>query len=363
MGMVRVALALAVLLSHLPMATFKFIGGGLAVQAFFIVSGFYMALVLDGKYKDASVFYSNRLLRLFPTYFVMLALGAVALFVLNASATAAPGLASTIAQNPDTATILAIENLILIGQDSLFWFTIDANGALHFDASGALPDETTTLAWQGLLVPQAWSLSIELMFYALAPFLARLDWRWIAAIAVASIGLRLAGHWLPVDYSIWQGRFFPTALFMFLLGMLSHRLLPIVERLPKAIGWAAAALLLAYIVGYTLIPMAAPASRWVTYAMVAAATPWIFHAFREASLDRWIGDLSYPIYLSQLIVVGIVLTYEPPFPLWSAIIGTLAISALVLVVAEHPVDNWRQARLARSRARPAPGERAEAPCA
>src|SRR5262245_14387299 len=62
MGLVRVALAMAVLLGHLPVASFKFMGGGLAVQSFFIVSGFYMALVLSGKYRDVGLFYSNRLL-------------------------------------------------------------------------------------------------------------------------------------------------------------------------------------------------------------------------------------------------------------------------------------------------------------
>ena len=77
MGLVRVALALAVLLSHLPLASYKFLSGGLAVQSFFIVSGFYMALVLGGKYKDVGLFYSNRLLRLFPTYFVTCALAAL----------------------------------------------------------------------------------------------------------------------------------------------------------------------------------------------------------------------------------------------------------------------------------------------
>ena len=344
MGMVRVALALAVLLSHLPLATFKFLHGGLAVQAFFIVSGFYMALVLDGKYRDVGLFYSNRLLRLFPTYFLMMALSAVTLFVFNASATAAPDIVATIARDPATASILIVENLIMLGQEALFWFTLDPSGALVFDATGAIPNETTTLAWQGLLVPQAWSLSMELMFYALVPFLDRLNWRWLVAIAAASIGLRLAGHLMDVNYGVWQGRFFPTALFLFVLGMLGYRTMPVVVRLPKAIGWVAAGALLIYIVGYAALPMPAEASRWVTYAFVAGATPWIFHAFADISLDRWIGDLSYPIYLSQLIVVGLVLTFSPPFPMWTAIIGTLGLSALSLVFVEHPIDRWRQRR-------------------
>ncbi len=350
--MVRVALALAVLLSHLPLASYKFISGGLAVQCFFIVSGFYMALVLGGKYKDVGLFYSNRLLRLFPTYFAMCVLGAVTLWVFNASATASPDIFANAYGNPLTAAVLAFENIFMVGQEMLFWFSIDDNGALVFDARGPLPDETTTVAWQGLLIPQSWSLSVELMFYAVAPFLARAGWKWIAAIAAASLLFRLAGIWTGIDYLLWQGRLFPTALFLFLFGMLAHQALPLAARLPKAIGWIVGALLVAFIVAFPLIGEALSLdplkARWLAYAVVTLSIPFVFHAFKDFALDRWIGDLSYPMYLSQLLVIGLVLTYEPPFAMWTAIGGTFAVSALVLVLIDHPVDRWRQRRAARS---------------
>lgn len=276
MGLIRVLLALAVLLSHLPLAHYHILSGGLAVQAFFIISGFYMALVLDGKYRDAGLFYSNRLLRLAPTYLIMLVLGAVVLFALKASVTSSP----------------------------------------------------------------------ELMFYAIAPFVTRLKWGWIALLAAASIGLRLAGHWLDVDYLLWQGRLFPTALFMFLAGVLGYRAMPFVEKAPKAVGWAAAAALIGYCLGFTALPLEPLTARWVTYAVVALTVPWVFHAFKDNALDRWIGDLSYPVYLSQLMVIGLVMTFKPPFGYWVAILGTFALSAVVMVVVEHPVDRWRQKRLA-----------------
>lgn len=345
MGMIRVALAMAVVLSHLPMASFKFLSGGLAVQSFFIVSGFYMSLVLDGKYRDIGLFYSNRLLRLFPTYFVMCALTALAIWVFNASPTASPELFAQMFQNPVTAAVLIFENLTMLGQDLLFWFSVAPDGALVLDTSGPLPDETTIVGWQGLLVPQSWSLSMELLFYALAPFLARLRWQWIAALALASIGLRLAGHLTNIDYLLWQGRFFPTCLFMFLLGMLGHRALPFVSGLPKALGWLAALALLAFIVGYTFIPGASELGmRWVVYAVVALTTPFIFNAFKDNKLDRWIGELSYPIYMTQLFVIGAVLTFSPPMPIVLSISGTLALSLAILLLVDHPIDRWRQRR-------------------
>lgn len=363
MGMVRVALAMAVVLSHLPLASYKFLSGGLAVQAFFIISGFYMALVLDGKYKDIGLFYSNRLLRLFPTYFVIVALTIFVVYAFNGSVTISPELVDRILQDPVTAAVMAVENVVMVGQEMLFWFSIDESGGLVWDPRGPLPDETTVVGWQGLFVPQAWSLSMELMFYALAPFLARAGWKWIAALCAASIALRLLGSsWFGVEYLLWQGRFFPTALFLFLLGMLAHKALPFVERLPKATGWIVALATLAFIVTFPLLGWTDLRMRWVVYAIFFAATPFIFAAFKDNSIDRWIGDLSYPIYMTQLFVIGLVLVYEPPFGMWIGIFGTLAMSVLVLLLIDHPLDRWRQRRAhAKREAAAAPGAASVAP--
>lgn len=344
MGMIRVALALAVLFTHLPITPFKVMGGGTAVQCFFIVSGFYMALVLDGKYTSRSLFYSNRLLRLLPSYYVVMLLSAAALFGLGLSATATPELFAQAFAQPGTALLLGLQNLGLLGQELLFWFRLDATG-LVFDPSGALPSETVTVAWQALLVPQAWSLSIELMFYALAPFLARLRTSQLVLLAAASIALRLAGFFLPVDYGIWQGRFFPAELFLFLLGMLGHRALPWAAAAAPALRYGALVLALALIAGLPQLGLPPEATRWLAYAGLALATPLAFSALRHSAADRWLGELSYPIYLGHLLVVAAVLTYEPPQAFWVALLGTVGFALLLLLLVERPVDRWRQARV------------------
>ncbi|MFT3725482.1 MAG: acyltransferase [Hyphomonadaceae bacterium] len=347
MGLLRVGLAVAVLLSHLPPATFKFIGGGTAVQAFFVVSGFYMSLVLSGKYADRGLFYSNRLLRLLPAYFVMMAIAAFGLFALNASATASHDTFAKAFGHPTTAAVMTFENFGLIGQDLLYWFRLPGEGAIVFDPTGAPPTDESPVAWQALLVPQSWSLSLELMFYALAPFLARLHWGWLAALCAASIGLRISGYWLPVDFGLWQGRFFPTALFLFLFGMLAQRALPLVERLPWWTGYPVNVALLALVIFLPALKPDPEFGRWMVYAGVAIASPFVFRTFRDFTWDRWIGDLSYPIYLSHLVVIGLVLTFNVPEPVWVAIGGTLALSILIKLLVEQPVDRWRQARVHR----------------
>src|SRR3954451_14766869 len=75
MGSLRLYLALSVVLAHfgIPLG---FPTSDVAVQSFFVISGFYMALVLNEKYGPGCywLFISNRLLRLWPTYAVVLVL-------------------------------------------------------------------------------------------------------------------------------------------------------------------------------------------------------------------------------------------------------------------------------------------------
>jgi len=84
------------------------------------------------------------------------------------------------------------------------------------------------------------------------------------------------------------------------------------------------------------------------YFVIAAATPFIFSLSRGNAIDRWIGDLSYPIYMTHLLVVAFVLIFEPANGVFVAFVGTFAVSALLLVLVDRPVDRWRQRRVARS---------------
>src|SRR5262249_38577674 len=79
MGTLRFILALSVAYGHAgDFLGFPFIPGDTAVQSFYAISGFYMALVLNEKYRTGSstysLFISNRFLRLFPIYAAVLCL-------------------------------------------------------------------------------------------------------------------------------------------------------------------------------------------------------------------------------------------------------------------------------------------------
>ncbi len=78
MGVLRLCLALAVIIAHSgPIFGWTFTrltGGLLAVQMSYVISGFYMALVLHRRYTGPGCyrrFVTNRLLRLYPSYAVV----------------------------------------------------------------------------------------------------------------------------------------------------------------------------------------------------------------------------------------------------------------------------------------------------
>ena len=78
MGLLRLLLAFSVVIAHTS-PVFGYVGiGGQAVPAFFIISGFYMNLVLSRKYmlcdNGIRTFYFNRFIRIFPIYWSCLLL-------------------------------------------------------------------------------------------------------------------------------------------------------------------------------------------------------------------------------------------------------------------------------------------------
>src|SRR5688572_20654204 len=85
MGTIRLLLALSVVITHsAPVFGVRLLSGDMAVTAFFLVSGFLMALILESKYAGrVGAFYLNRILRIYPPYLVAL-VGSVLFYLLIA---------------------------------------------------------------------------------------------------------------------------------------------------------------------------------------------------------------------------------------------------------------------------------------
>ena len=82
MGLLRLLLAISVITTHCgPCLGFSPLGGVEAVQTFFMISGFYMAMILTEKYRGPGSYRSfliNRFLRIYPLYWIALILTLIA---------------------------------------------------------------------------------------------------------------------------------------------------------------------------------------------------------------------------------------------------------------------------------------------
>ena len=363
MGAIRLILALSVAVWHAPEPAFPLLNASVAVTCFFMISGFYMALVINEKYRcDGSAsgwvgtFYLARILRLYPAYLFTLLCMVV---VIGAGGLTNP-FTMRLPMPVWEQALLLLSNLTMIGQDlhqTVIQSVATRSGPAFLqtwhDAFGGAFFQN-----QMMLVGQAWSLAVELTFYAIAPFVVS-SWRRTLALLVISLVVRwlLLGVLGYVSW-IWGYYFTPGCLCMFLLGSLSYhvrRALP-AEAWHRTAGWVALAVLAGWF-GWTLITeglvmpygdgLSIDRPRfWVLYISFAAALPFMFEATRRSGTDRWIGDLSYPIYLSHGLALGIadrVSVYGGVPKSMSLMLGIiLAVALAIHLAVERPVEWWRQ---------------------
>ena len=261
MGIIRVLLALAVVIAHsTSLWGYAPIGPAGAVEAFYVISGFYMAMVLSQKYEatpqGTKLFYQNRYLRLAPTYWLACA-GTLCIFLLlgRTGYFTYRELRNWIAvMQPSTLYYLVAINVTILGQDSaLFTCVATDTGSLTWSQD---PAHCALPAHEFLLLPQAWSIGIELMFYLIAPFLLRARTLVLVFVAAASLVLRVAMFREGLTYDPWTYRFFPSELCLFLLGGLAFRWYTANSYLCKAtrLQWGALLLVIAGILALPYIP-------------------------------------------------------------------------------------------------------------
>ena len=133
MGTIRFLLAISVLISHLHIQEIKYFlnNGSDSVQLFFIISGFYMFMILKNKYskiKNAYFYFiSNRFLRIYPIYYIVLIITiAYAVYSIKFSPNLpndfAPFFAFYHQLDSFYLYLLSFLNISIIGQESLSFF-------------------------------------------------------------------------------------------------------------------------------------------------------------------------------------------------------------------------------------------------
>lgn len=353
MGAIRFLLAITVVINHAgPVFGLVFTDAYIAIKLFYIISGFYMSLILSEKYVGPGryrLFITNRFLRLFPAYWMVLflsvSLSLLYRYCLDTSLLLGPWFTRQDFLNPVSAATLILANLTILGQDILFFMGLaQGTGNLYFDANALL---TPQPAWFFLVVPQAWTLSLELMFYLLAPFLANRRLWVILCLAAASFATRWYIHIVEVPIDPWEQRFFPAEFGFFLMGVVCHRLYarivnrPIRPWLPRTVTLG----FLCFLLAYQFLP-GGFAKELVTYGLAVVCLPYAFHYTKHMKLDRMVGELSYPIYISHWLIIVLLRYYYPPalLPALSLVV-TVAFCMAFNILFSDRIERYRQKRV------------------
>lgn len=315
LGTWRFLLALAVAFSHLWAGMLQG-PAAFAVWGFYAISGYLMAVILRERYgfspAGLRAYAANRALRILPGYAVAALAGAVALAVLVPRGVAVQALNPAF-EWPQT------------------WRDWGANLTL-------LP------AFYGgrLFVPVAGALMIEVAAYLLMPLMARhASAAWLAAVLSLSLNLHVG---LGVEQFAQRYASFHTACFAFAVGALvcHHREALARWRMPRA---SAAAWLL-HALSWAIH------HRWPWTGGLYLGTllsAWLLLSFvdRPASrLDRWLGDLSYPVYLLHTVCGAALFAAfgqqrSLGFAL-AAVAFTLLASAAVVLAVDRPLQRWKR---------------------
>lgn len=341
MGLFRVFLAIAVVVYH----SFKIFGlhlcgGQVAVESFYIISGFYMALILNEKYVGVGAYFkfiSNRFYRIFPLYWIVLAL---ALFVslfgfyfFNKPFYLFRYFSNYNCLSPISIIYFIVENIIIIGQDLFYFIRIDKNCSMHFTYNILSYKHT---AYQYLFVPQAWSVSIEFLFYLIAPFIVtkKLKWQFLFLI----IGIFIKWYFHNFNYLCfdpWTHRFFIFELPFFIAGSIGYKYYKILSHsnTHQFVGYIFLIICLLGVCTIDLIPIIDEVKNTVFYLIVAIAIPFIFYAFKNNKTDRFIGELSFSIYITHHLLVSIFRDVFFSNPHYMVYYGyTVVISSIILAL-------------------------------
>ena len=369
LGLLRFLLAMVIVSGHSPFGPIPgthFISGSTAVQAFFLISGFFITLVLceNQAYKKTLAFYASRYLRLWPMYIVCavptLMLSSYNLFSFGTDALTSSYFETFRQLGPVSAAFVLFSNLTIFLQDwTLFLQTDWHTGALSFTSNfnaGAQP-LMARLVWDA----PAWSLGIEMIFYLIAPFVVRSPYR-VAALIATSLAIRVLVGLNEPMIDPWTYRFMPSELIMFGLGSVAYHLHRQSRQWPRAFwrpvtfafGVAGLSFLIIAITFHTYerglwrpsqtLLLVSP----LLLLTLAAVIGPIFVLTKSSRLDRWLGDMSYPMYLSHVGIFSAMtaLGFRAEHSSTAIYVSlVLVVSAGLLWLIDRPIAQFRKSAL------------------
>jgi peptidoglycan/LPS O-acetylase OafA/YrhL len=361
MGTLRLGLALMVACAHITSLT-PYVPASLgvhaefAVRAFFIISGFFMAMIIHDRYalRRPTDFYVSRALKLLPLYWVI----GIIIVTTQVLLFDRPEFSFFTSQQTywrrlhfgelpwPNISYITTAVVSLVGVDTGLWLSFDPTGGQLYVG----PEPSDAVSVMNLVpIPQAWTLGIEVLFYAIAPFVVRRSVAAIAGLLALSLAFRWTAAQLGLDGWPWNRALFPSELAFFLTGVLSYQALRRMKPDQTLIVRASFACICAFLLLRVVASSAAPSTPLMSladlasYGVLAIGMPFIYLASRNSRFDGYLGDLSYPTYLVHMAVLAFLLVLPKHGWLWFALVllTTLLIAAALHWAVARPIEQVR----------------------
>ncbi len=310
MGILRLFFALAVLFGHIGVS--GGIGPIYAVQGFYMISGFYMSLILNEKYSTPDsnrLFYKKRFLRLAPTYWLLssLCLILAICYYLQGNTNSLLFDFKNFPTNASFSTFLYIivSNIIIWGQDFALFLSISPDTGNIVWSTFSYEEQHPLIRY--MLMPVSWSVSLEFSFYIIAPYVLRKKSGWVHFLFLMSLLSNVVTNYYGLNRENWRFRFFPSTLVFFLTGYYAYRIYVYIKNRRYNNKYAYFVLLSMIILSCVYLNLNISYIYHVSFLILEGLLfiPYIFYSFKANRYDRYIGELSYPLYLIHPLFIGI----------------------------------------------------------
>jgi peptidoglycan/LPS O-acetylase OafA/YrhL len=317
-----------------------------------------MALILSQKYGTVPgglrAFAMNRFLRLYPLYAVVLLL-TIGWYLLRQVVLGDRAPAAGIFEMHQYLTgwqMLGVwlSNFSLIGLDFICsWHWSPDIGFIFLHASDCETHSEDVFLGSAIWVIQAWSISMEILFYLCAPLLARLKAGALAAVILASLALDI---WISSSLGRTTYFFAPAQLYLFATGMMLYRAyfsFNFSERVAQNRTMMIGLVSVSFLVAWCLPVLWHQPPQWMLILAFAALIPGLFAVSKDSGWDRSLGNLSYPIYLSHMLVGGVVAVILKRLAITGSFATLIMVSSCIIVAAilhrmvETPMEMMRNA--------------------
>ena len=342
MGYLRWALAVGVILTHaLYSKWYMGFGGANSVEIFFFISGFLMQLVIRKKYNSTGRFLLNRILRIYPTYYIVLMSTCVYLaYVRHESLLRNQNFG--IGNQLLTSSIYLFSNLTLVGSDLINFLNISNLHGLSFILRDSGLGNLSTLA----IIAPAWSLGLELTCYLFVPLVSK--WRTKSILICIALIMSFRVYCFLEGYTEdpWTYRLFLFEFPIFLMGMLSARFalrnnFNKMISAPVVLGLVFMIFILIGTINFYLNP-----PRFLVLVFLLCFSLLILIYGKESKLSSYLGRISFPIYLSHVLIFQIFENSNSQIesrrflPIFTYVLVVHIVGALLLVVVK-PVESLR----------------------